>query len=547
LADIIIYVTARPILSNGVLAFASFCVSDEVTHRPLAGHLNYSPASLTVGSKLESQIGTTLHEISHSLGFSGQKFDEFYERRQLRSTPRGTSRRRVCALWHGGQWHSASRDQDAGRARRLCAQHFGCDTLDGAEIEDAGGDGTAGSHWEKRVFFNEFMTGSASSDPVFSNLTVAFFEDSGWYKAGADVSELYETSFYWGKGQKCGFAQASCAADDGWPRPDEFPGYFCTEQTQQSCSFDLRGKARCGIVDWSSGDIPTSQRYFGSSSTKGGLSQLADFCPFFSTTTFCRDTTQSGAGGETYGRNSLCFENTLVDSSSFVQKVSGAAGGLSNKFYNCFTAFCTGSVAAPLIKVQINGVVYDCPAGTEIAIDGKTGKLRCPPKAQVAVVCSEGVSIDNDFPEITSIEPKSGPPGTIVTVNGKNFKRGFTGSIDVPVKDTQFVSATQVKMEMQGPDMFKNPLHLTNKMKTVVVTNPDGRSAALVDGFEVQVELGLNVFQNLVDLAVKNPMNTGLICAAIFIGCLCCVYCCCSMKGREKSSSRRDYRGGYYF
>lgn len=542
-ADIVIYVTARPILSNGVLAFASFCVSDEITNRPLAGHLNYSPASLTVGSKLDSQIGTTLHEISHSLGFSGQKFDEFYNGQLNMTVPAADVFGPAGSPVNGIQ----RRMIKTPRVRAFVRSHFGCQSLEGAEIEDAGGDGTAGSHWEKRVFFNEYMTGSASSDPVFSNLTVAFFEDSGWYKQGADVSELYETSFYWGKGQSCGFAQKSCAADDGWPRADKFPGYFCTDQLQQTCSFDLRGKARCGIVDWSSGDIPTSQRYFGSSSTKGGLSQLADFCPFFSTTTFCRDKTQSGAGGETYGPNSLCFENTLVDSSSFVQKVSGAASGLNNKFLNCFTAFCTGSVAMPLIKVQINGVVYDCPAGAEISIDGKTGKLQCPSKAQVGVVCSEGVSIDNDFPEITSIEPKAGPPGTVVTVNGKKFKRGFTGSIDVPVKDTQFVSETQVKMMMQGADMFKNPLHLTNKMKTVVVTNPDGRSAALVDGFEVQVEIGLNVFQNLVDLAVKNPMNTGLICAAIFIGCLCCVYCCCSMKGREKSSSRRDYRGGYYF
>ena len=30
--------------------------------------------------------------------------------------------------------------------------HFGCDTLEGAEIENQGGDATARSHWEKRLF-----------------------------------------------------------------------------------------------------------------------------------------------------------------------------------------------------------------------------------------------------------------------------------------------------------------------------------------------------------------------------------------------------------
>jgi leishmanolysin-like peptidase len=30
--------------------------------------------------------------------------------------------------------------------------HFGCPTLEGAELEDQGGDGTSLTHWEKRLF-----------------------------------------------------------------------------------------------------------------------------------------------------------------------------------------------------------------------------------------------------------------------------------------------------------------------------------------------------------------------------------------------------------
>lgn len=29
--------------------------------------------------------------------------------------------------------------------------HFGCDQLEGAELEDQGGEGTALTHWEKRI------------------------------------------------------------------------------------------------------------------------------------------------------------------------------------------------------------------------------------------------------------------------------------------------------------------------------------------------------------------------------------------------------------
>lgn len=30
-------------------------------------------------------------------------------------------------------------------------KHFNCDLLEGAELEDQGGDGTALTHWEKRI------------------------------------------------------------------------------------------------------------------------------------------------------------------------------------------------------------------------------------------------------------------------------------------------------------------------------------------------------------------------------------------------------------
>lgn len=38
-------------------------------------------------------------------------------------------------------------------------EHFGCDTLDGAELENQGSDGTVFTHWEKRVFEVMFAVG----------------------------------------------------------------------------------------------------------------------------------------------------------------------------------------------------------------------------------------------------------------------------------------------------------------------------------------------------------------------------------------------------
>ena len=47
--------------------------------------------------------------------------------------------------------------------REAAREHFGCDTLEGALLEDGGGRGTVDAHWESRVFRDELMTGNVSS------------------------------------------------------------------------------------------------------------------------------------------------------------------------------------------------------------------------------------------------------------------------------------------------------------------------------------------------------------------------------------------------
>ena len=65
--------------------------------------------------------------------------------------------------------------------RREARAHFSCPTLEGAELEDQGGDGTALTHWEKRIFQDEAMTGTVhTAQPSYSRITLALLEDSGW-------------------------------------------------------------------------------------------------------------------------------------------------------------------------------------------------------------------------------------------------------------------------------------------------------------------------------------------------------------------------------
>ena len=69
-----------------------------------------------------------------------------------------------------------------------------------------GGKNHAMTHWEKRIFHNEAMTGTDSTNPVFSRITLALLEDSGWYIPDYDKAQPLS----WGAGAGCDFATKSC-------------------------------------------------------------------------------------------------------------------------------------------------------------------------------------------------------------------------------------------------------------------------------------------------------------------------------------------------
>ena len=46
--------------------------------------------------------------------------------------------------------------------------YYNCDKIKGIPLENDGGLGTEGSHWEKQTFNNEIMTGSESREFSYS-------------------------------------------------------------------------------------------------------------------------------------------------------------------------------------------------------------------------------------------------------------------------------------------------------------------------------------------------------------------------------------------
>ena len=90
------------------------------------------------------------------------------------------------------------------KSSRVCLKvrrHYGCNTLTGAELEDQGEEGTALTHWEKRLFENEAMTGTHTQNPIYSRITMALMEDTGWYLPNYDMADELK----WGRNLGCDF------------------------------------------------------------------------------------------------------------------------------------------------------------------------------------------------------------------------------------------------------------------------------------------------------------------------------------------------------
>ncbi|CAG9760954.1 unnamed protein product [Ceutorhynchus assimilis] len=336
------------------VAYARHCQQESGLDRPIAGHINLCPDSISTNrQELEVLLSTVKHEISHALGFSVSLY-AFY--REKDGTPR-TERRRdtgqpyLNETLQAYQWSEnviksywrtwVVKDGYAKRqvhmmitpnVVREARHHFNCTELEGAELEDQGGEETALTHWEKRVFENEAMTGSHTQNPIISRITLALMEDTGWYIA--NYSMAGEMS--WGKNLGCHFVMKSCK---DWMDMRSSKGFsihpFCNKvkrnPLQTECTDDRTSVALCNLVQYEQ-QLPRIYQNFdslqnvGHESYYGGSVSLADYCPYIQEFTWrsnnvvdrgchCQYTKNNPKPDknfalEKYGENSLCFEHT---------------------------------------------------------------------------------------------------------------------------------------------------------------------------------------------------------------------------------------------
>ncbi|XP_013144532.1 PREDICTED: leishmanolysin-like peptidase isoform X2 [Papilio polytes] len=356
--DFVLYVSAvetERCRRGLTVAYASHCQQESALDRPVAGHANFCPGELSTNYRdLPSVLSTVKHEMLHALGFSVSLFG-FYrddngepltERRPDTGDPpldeelqihKWSSRvvkniTRRNWMIRGGYMSRTFHMIVTPRVVKEVREHFNCSDLEGAELEDQGGDGTALTHWEKRVFENEAMTGTHTQNSVFSRITFALMEDTGWYRA----EYSHASPLHWGRGLGCRFAMASCKQWLNTQRRKN-PAPFCErvkgDPLRTECSPKRTAVVLCNLVRHEN-ILPRAYQHFdllpnvpaGEEAHYGGSVSLADYCPYLQEFTWRHKSvlirgsrcsyeentpkTDVNFALENYGPHSKCFDHS---------------------------------------------------------------------------------------------------------------------------------------------------------------------------------------------------------------------------------------------
>ncbi|XP_049813368.1 leishmanolysin-like peptidase [Schistocerca nitens] len=426
-ADFVFYVSAMETTrchKGMTVAYAAHCQQEAALDRPIAGHANLCPSSIsTKPQELEILLSTVKHEILHALGFSVSLYAFYRDDDGNPLTPRLESGKpllneklqarqwsdrvirnitREDWLVHGGRVKRELQVMVTPRVAKEVRLHFGCDDLEGAELEDQGEEGTALTHWEKRLFENEAMTGTHTQNPVYSRITLALMEDTGWYRANYSVAQLLN----WGRGFGCEFALESCKEwMDKRSARGESIHPFCNkvkrDPLETECTEDRSSVALCNLVEHQD-TLPKLYQNFDSIphvdkervSYYGGSVSLADYCPYIQEFTWrsknvvvrgshCQyiennPQPEKNFALESYGPDSKCFEHTdqMWEERSCRQVRQWQHWGSG-----CYQYLCRGG----RLHILVSNYTYTCyhekqELPIQINVDGwlHRGALVCP-------------------------------------------------------------------------------------------------------------------------------------------------------------------------
>ena len=360
-ADLLIQMLETNDEDEGSFAYCQVCTVDPATHQPLTAVISFNVAHLAICTSTQLVMLFT-HELTHALGFISNLFPYFLK-------PDGSlydTTATVSATKRGKTVNMLATAKVVSQAR----SDFGCSSLEGVELEDFGGDDSIGSHWDSRVMYNELMNPQhIDVEPVYSSITFALLEDSGWYIP--DYS--YAHSIQWGFQRGCEFFDEKCIANSV-PVFEE----FCADDPEISyCSFNLFGYGPCFMENTEG--IPEYEQYF-VDPTLGG-ENYTDFCPVVFNAVDCSTgTLPQGDLGETFCEQCRCVEGTY------------SISGEDNSYHAaCHRIYCGKDYAT----VHIGEFSVRCVrSGENVWVDGLKGTVKCP---DINMICNVKACTDNCY------------------------------------------------------------------------------------------------------------------------------------------------------
>jgi hypothetical protein len=315
------------------VASAGSCYLSSTTKRPLITRMLFNMVYTKATTDVlihEKNMYLTMHEMMHALGFTGSSFKNFIDANgktltgHIKTVSSNGSNRTVLSV-----------EPLISKLR----SHFLCSSLLGAYMEDDGGAGTEGSHFERRHFSYETMTSGVIHGRRISEFSLGVLEASGWYMPNYTYAEPY----YFGKGEGCNFLFQDCLAKTF--AFDE----FCTGNSR-GCTPVGRGGGICG-----SDSRSDNCSYY--------MPNLDYDCENPEAVDNARIPTL-----EVYGRGagSRCFSGNLTKLTKSTQTSM------------CFKYNCTGSGVSASLQIVLGTIKVTCKIAGPVKVSGYNGILNCP-------------------------------------------------------------------------------------------------------------------------------------------------------------------------
>ncbi|XP_071963105.1 ciliated left-right organizer metallopeptidase-like isoform X2 [Antedon mediterranea] len=378
--DVVIYVTSIDCPSDGVLAEAKYCRVDQ-NGRPVAGVLNLCPHQLD--SDLDILTTVTVHEMFHILGFTQHLYDKFRDCSDSETGLDCPIRENTLATDHNGQTVMLTP-----KVQQKAKEHFNCSQADfSVPLENQ----QSRSHWEMRVMAGSIMAPVITEAHVtfLDPITLALFEDTGWYKANFEHAQ----SMLWGMNAGCDFGLPDTCTDSL---------FFCTNESLPGCHYLHNDKASCSTTTY------------------------LDSCLLFKVTESCfvekYVSEDSEHSEEQFGIGSKCFVSNLNQTST-EDDLRG----------QCYQTRCNIEQGTYEISVD-ESQWYTCQSDNVLSISGYSGQVHCPSFELICHNLSSILTLINTLPVIA--EPSTLPPTTRNEETGLSLAKDDDLVIEVEFNDT---------------------------------------------------------------------------------------------------------------